>query len=223
MQDNKCWMQDNLRYKPNGDSSGTVTAGFSATQFNNVGLYMTVDGTSTTTSPNLDIAYYADPITATGGTNLCRSSSTNALLPDPNITKCGFLYNWTTATANTAPQSQTTGDASGSICPTNWHLPTGRTTGEFAALEVAAGGPGTTQTPPLQSQIDLWWPTGTWRGLFSGLYFTGFNYQGTAGYYWSSSVNSASYGYSLDFYSTAVSSGTTSTNRYGGVAVRCVL
>ena len=224
--DNKCWMLDNLKYKPNGDTTGTVTPGFTAEQQANTGTYLTVDGTADNTSPNSDVALYIDPIPAVGG--YCYNNTNK---PAENITKCGLLYNWQTTTAGTAPQTSYffgQPNAVGSICPANWRLPNGGGTtsvqiGDFAVLETAAGGPGTSQTPPLQPQIDLWWPNGSWRGVFSGYYRAIVELHSAYGWYWSSSVASVSNGSQLRFSSSNVYPGTTTAARYNGLAVRCVL
>jgi uncharacterized protein (TIGR02145 family) len=223
LDDNKCWMLDNLRYKPNGDTAGTVTPAFSATQVASTGQYLTDNGTSSSAAPNFDVAKYIDPISSPGGSNLCRSNSSNSLVPAENITRCGLLYNWYTATAGTAPQSQTTGDTSGSICPANWHLPAGRNaSGDFGVLDITYGGTGAYQIGTPAQLATLWLSSGAWHGVFSGYYASGFNDQGTNGIYWSSSVTSAANGYALNFGSTLVHPGTNGNDRYYGFAIRCV-
>jgi uncharacterized protein (TIGR02145 family) len=233
-----CWMTDNLRYKPNGDTTGTVTSSFSATQVWTG--YLTGDGTnagtSGTTTDNLDSGKYIDPIISTGGSNFCRSTTSNPLMPANNISKCGLLYNFYTATAGTTPQSQYTGSppyqqgytASGSICPANWHLPTGyNASGDFGVLDIAYGGNGASRTGLTDQSVDplnsLWREKWPWQGLFSGGYTNSFSGQGTNVSYWPSSVVNATSGYVLYFNSTTIYPGASGTNRYYGVAIRCVL
>jgi len=227
MQDNKCWMLDNLRYKPNGDTTGTATAtGFSAVQLANTGTYLSTDGTQPSTimvDTKNDAAKYIDPIIYTSG-SYCRDNTNKS--PE-NITKCGLLYNFYTTNAGTIPYNQATAGSTGagSICPSGWHLPTGyNASGDFATLDVAAGSTyATSSTPPQTTQLALWWHNGAWRGLLSGYYGNNFYSQGTSGYYWSSSVQGMVYGYYLYFHSASVYPGTTNGNRYYGSAVRCVL
>jgi len=217
--DNKCWMLDNLKYKPNGDTSGTNQPGFTAEQQVNTGTYLTVDGASNNTSPNLDIAKYFNPIIHP----YCYNSIDKSL---ENITKCGLFYNFYTATAGTAPQSShfSGQNATGSICPANWRLPTGGpTTSDFGVLDIAGSGTGATTTPPSQANLDLWWPTGIWRGVFSNYYNSSLTAQGSSGSYWSSSTATNWTGFFLHFYSLNVYPGTTNNARYLGMAVRCVL
>jgi uncharacterized protein (TIGR02145 family) len=224
-------MLDNLKYAPGLGSTATLG---SATSPNNIPQlvttgYLTQDSGNTTTAPNQDTAKYIDPIGTTGGSSLCRNI---ANISPENITKCGLLYNFYTATAGTAPQSQYTGSspyqqgytASGSICPTNWHLPTGyNASGDFGQLDIAYGGTGAYQSGTPAQLATLWRHTGAWRGLFSGLYTTSFANQGSYGYFWSSSVVSGTYGYYAVFTSSVVYPGTGNNYRYYGLAVRCVL
>jgi len=126
----------------------------------------------------------------------------------------------------------------GTICPAGWRLPVGRTgdgstTGtndynEFAILNGAMYTAGTSLAPDLTTGSP--YPT-NWHniGSFSGISSGRFNYQqglsgmsGT-GFYWSSSMTSATQSASLYYYSTSVSSGAYSTPRSMGFAVRCVL
>ena len=216
--DNKCWMLDNLRYKPNGDTSGTATSGFNSAQVADTGIFLTQSGAGTSAAPNLDSPKYVDPIIETYCYNNTNKSS-------QNITKCGLLYNFYTATAGTAPQSQTTGNASGSICPVNWRLPVGYdTSGDFGVLDVAYGGTGVYQSGTPSQLATLWRHTGTWRGVSSGFYDSTFmGASASSGYYWSSSVVSAASGYILYFTATGVYPGTANNVRYIGQGVRCVL
>ena len=51
-----------------------------------------------------------------------------------NNTTYGAYYNWETATAGTGTQNLADSDATSSICPKGWRLPTGGGSGEFQAL-----------------------------------------------------------------------------------------
>ncbi|MCL2280445.1 hypothetical protein FWC31_00965 [Candidatus Saccharibacteria bacterium] len=232
--DNKCWMLDNLRYKPNGDTTGTVTSGFSATQVANTGTFLTNNGNNTpNNTSNIDTPLYIDPITVA----YCYNNTNKS---PQNITKCGFLYNLYTANAGTVDYTIATGgtQSTGSICPLNWHLPTATSTtsgpgngtsynyADFAVLNASMNA-GTFTTPGVTTQTtgfyENWQYNGPWRGVFSGFYGGAFLDQGAYGSYWSSSVHSAAYGRYFYFNSSLVSPGNSSNNRYYGSAVRCVL
>ncbi|MFV0485433.1 MAG: IPT/TIG domain-containing protein, partial [Candidatus Saccharimonadales bacterium] len=108
MADNKCWMVDNLKYAGFGDLSQES------------GKYLTVDGTSTQSTANSDVAKYVDP-----GANSYCTGSTN--IPGNTNTRCGLLYNWYAATGGTGTYAQSTSgnQVSASICPANFRLPSG--------------------------------------------------------------------------------------------------
>ena len=148
------------------------------------------------------------------------STSTDGGATNPQY---GYLYNWcaamgaqnggskpnTSACANaTTPAPNTTI----SICPAGWRLPTQSPTNDFTLLNNAVNGGLTNTDAGLRSE---------WLAQRSGYWRSGFYVQGSYGYYWSSTQNSASYGRSLYFYSSLVSP-SYNYNKYGGFAVRCV-
>jgi uncharacterized protein (TIGR02145 family) len=214
-------MLDNLRYKPNGDAKGTVTASFSAAQVTEMGAsnMLTVSGTSSggTNYDNYNSAKYIDPVIAIP---YCYNNNNK---PVNNITKCGLLYNFFTATAGTAPNTVKSGKAAGSICPTNWHLPTGQySTDDFGTLDKAYNGAGSyhTDTAVMGS---LWHYTGAFGGIFSHVYTTSFSQYATGGYLWSSQVQFDSGAYFLSFNASFVQPSNNSLGRFAGMGVRCVI
>jgi uncharacterized protein (TIGR02145 family) len=220
--DNKCWMLDNLKYKPNGDSTGTVTPNFSATQVANTGStnMLTIDGTDATGDnwDNWNATKYIDPIVATYCYN-------NVNKPANNITKCGLLYNFFTSTAGTA----TSGNATGSICPANWRVPIGYInsdfkTGDFAILNGSMNA-GTLAAGSISSgtgYYENWQHSGVFAGIRASGYNSTFASTGFAASYWSSTVGSARFGSVLSFDSTSVST-TGYQDRLYGDAIRCVI
>ncbi|MCL1876538.1 hypothetical protein FWF74_00630, partial [Candidatus Saccharibacteria bacterium] len=226
--DNKCWQIDNLRYKPNGDTIGTNQAGFSATQVWTG--YLTQNGASSSTSPNQDSAKYVDPIQKTYCYN-------NTDKPTENISKCGLLYNFYTATAGTGVQSIDAAgtQATGSICPANWRLPTTTSTAsgpgngtsfdyaDFAVLNASMNAGTLTTGNTAGSYYSNWRPSGAFHGVFSGYWYSSFNNQGSIGYFWSSSVRNSSGARYLDFSSSYVHPGDDSLLRNYGFGVRCVV
>jgi uncharacterized protein (TIGR02145 family) len=174
---------------------------------------MTVDGTSTQSTANSDKAFYANP----AGTTYC--DTTVYTQNSASKTGCGYLYSWYAATNGTGTYPLSSGEASGSICPANFRLPTGGDTGEFAYLNAYMAG----VTPPSTSDSYYanWHPAGSWQGVFSGYWLNGLNYQSSNGYFWSSTVNSSSYPYRMVFYPSSVSPASYNSKSYG-FAVRCV-
>jgi uncharacterized protein (TIGR02145 family) len=137
-----------------------------------------------------------------------------------NYTECGYLYNWCAALANaSASCSESTNNTNITnggvgLCPTGWRLPTGGASGEFQAMYTAIGG----------TQASLVGSSSTWRGVYSGSFDPGFGlyYQGSYGYYWSSTASSSALSYSLAFNTSSVNPRNAGTSKYYGSAVRCV-
>jgi uncharacterized protein (TIGR02145 family) len=196
MADNKCWMITNLAYAyGNHYTSGNGSSGW------------TTSATST--------AYYTDSYNDTGvtqfsGTRCPKSYATSASNLDG--TECGFLYNWFAATAGTGTAAMTSGNATASICPVGWHLPTGGSSGEFRALNIL-----------MSSSAANWTSSGVWRGAYSGYFNPGYGLvnQGSHGYYWSSTAGGSMGVYSFYFVSGYVYP-ENSSSKYVGFAVRCV-
>ena len=130
----------------------------------------------------------------------------------------GNLYQWNAATAGTGG-TITSADATDSICPKGWQLPTSNNSnsGSFQALMNAysissntAGSTAITQTPLYFN------PSGY---VASGSLW----YAGAYGYYWSSTaLSSASGAYFLYFFSGRVDPSGDIVLRYVGLSVRCL-
>jgi uncharacterized protein (TIGR02145 family) len=210
MQDSKCWMIDNLKYLPttnypNGQQIAQVASG----------KYMTVDGTNTQSTANSDKAFYANP----AGITYCDT----AVYTENSASKtgCGYFYNWYAATNGTGTYALSTdgAQATGSICPANFRLPTSTSTGEFAYLNAYMAG----VTPPSisNSYYAGWQPAGSWQGVLSGYWASSLNLQSSRGYFWSSTALNSALVYYMLLYSNNVYP-TTNSSKSVGLAVRCV-
>ena len=226
MQDNKCWMVDNMKYLGEGITISNVDSTTGIT-YNNSDKYNTVDGTDTQSTANSDKAFYNNPMSD----SYCYGTSIQS-----SYTKCGYLYNWYAATAGTGTYNVSTGgtNVSGSICPTGWRLPsatsdgstatgdgTSYTAADFAVLNASMNA-GALTAGSTTSYPTGWQFTGAWSGVFSGSWYGGFYYQGSNGYYWSSTAFSSTYARHLYFYSSGVGPGNNG-GKYSGFAIRCVL
>ena len=130
----------------------------------------------------------------------------------------GNHYTWNAATAGTGGADVEGEDATDSICPKGWQLPTSNNSnsGSFQALtnaySISSNGAGSTAlvSAPLYF-------------VRSGDVYSGsLRYAGNVGLYWSSTAySSASYAYSLHFYSGYVDPSNYSS-RYAGFSVRCL-
>jgi uncharacterized protein (TIGR02145 family) len=204
-----CWMETNLAYAGGGtntygDATSAITQGSSSADLTDTeARYFVPTGSNRTTGTT-------DPSTSTNGTG-----------------QYGYLYNWCAAmnsqsaacqiTSSDQPnQSVNSGTASTlyNICPLNWRLPAGGSGGEFAALNSAINSGSTSSWSRLLTQ-----------GLFmySGVWSDDFKFQGSTGYYWSSTAypSRATHAYTLNFGASGVYPAISVTKR-SGFAVRCV-
>ena len=231
MQDNKCWMVDNLKYAGEANTDLANVDGTYGLVYNNEsGKYNTVDGTNTQSTDNFDKAFYNNPMSD----SYCYGTSIQS-----SYTKCGYLYNWYAATAGTGTYDTNTSgtNVSGSICPTGWRLPSGSSDGstatgngtsdtaaDFAVLNASMNAGSLTTGSTSSSYYAGWQFTGAWSGVFSGTRSNGFFSQGSVGYYWSSTAFSSPNARSLYFFSSYVSPGTNVNSiKYNGFAIRCVM
>ena len=239
MQDNKCWMIDNMKYLGEGITINNTADSTQGMTLNNTsGRYNTVDGTDTQSSTNSDKAFYNNPMSQeycyTGNYNSDGQTGTHDLAT--SYTKCGYLYNWYAATAGTGTYDTNTEgtNVSGSICPTGWRLPsamsdgstatgngTSYTAADFAVLNASMNA-GSLTTGSTSSYPTGWQFTGAWSGVFSGHWGNGFSYQGSDGEYWSSTALFSTEARELLFNSSNVYPGDNSYYKYYGFAIRCV-
>lgn len=194
--DGKCWMLTNLAYAGGGTNtySDVKTITNSNTLDYTKAYYMIPTGANATTEPTA-------PSTSTNGTG-----------------QYGYLYNWCAAmgvqTSTSACMNATTPapDASISICPAGWRLPTSNG-GDFTTLNSAVNSGSTSSPSGLLS---------SWFAQYGGYWYSGFSTQGSNGYYWSSTQSAATLGYGLFFSSASVDPANSSGNKQSGQSVRCI-
>lgn len=135
----------------------------------------------------------------------------------------GYLYNWCAAmgaqTSTTACTVHATLPAlpnqSVSICPANWKLPTGiPATGSLQLLANAVGAANDAAGSTALESV--------WLAQLGGRWVSGLGYQGSFGYFWSSSQDSASHAYGL-YYTASNVYPDFSIVKYGGHSVRCLV
>lgn len=120
-------------------------------------------------------------------------------------------YNWYTATAGTGTHSVVAGNASASICPKGWRLPTGSSGGEIQALYNKY--PGTLLT----GRPADWALTGIYSGIGNA-----FASVGAEGYYWASTANDADIAWSIYLYASQDAIPAAWARKYDGLTVRCI-
>lgn len=197
LKDGKCWMIDNLKLG-SGLSTGqtkVLTSSDSDVPASGFTMTMTAEKAKYTgsgaTRYDMDAAY----VDATWG---------------------GF-YSWHTATAGTGTYAMSSGNASNSICPKGWRLPTGGSSSDFADLVNAYGGNNSTGSSNLRAT-----PVPNFQ--YSGLVWNdgdGLAYQGSDGYYWSSTAGNSYNAYYL-YLSSSIAYPAYYFDKYYGYSVRCV-
>ena len=128
----------------------------------------------------------------------------------------GNLYQWNAATAGTGGTISNYANATDSICPKGWRLPTSTSSGEFQALMTKYSITSNTDSTTRITQSPLYFhPSGY---VSSG----SLRLAGSYGFYWSSTAySSTSYAYNLAFDSRNVAP-TGYNYRYYGRSVRCL-
>ncbi|MCL1876517.1 fibrobacter succinogenes major paralogous domain-containing protein [Candidatus Saccharibacteria bacterium] len=228
LQDGHVWMLNNLKL---GSTTGTTPLTPANTNIASNWTLPQVRGAQTPVAFDIPYAYDTAP------------SATNNIADD---TFYGYYYNWCAATAggtasggsNTCPayDERPAGnvepdDATGDICPANWRLPIGGSTGEFAWLNAKMKNPSASSPSTIgeSGYYENWQFTGPFRGVFSadvrhaGPAWLG---QGSWGFWWSSSHAPGSSANALNLYvnsSSVAPGGHYFETRYRGFTVRCIL
>ena len=185
------------------------------------GMYVNNDPTAWTSCNNYWSGGSCSNWTNVSSMTAMTEEHTDGTIIDSNTYDAHYLagnyYQWNAATAGTGGESVTSGNATGSICPKGWTLPTSGNSnpGSFGGLTNAysignnsAGATALTKSP-------LYFiPAGY---VLSG----SLNYAGNYGYYWSSTASSSTNAYNLDFGSSYVYP-SSSDGRYYGQSVRCL-
>ena len=226
--DGNLWLADNLRLDL---TDGTLLANMNETNTNasNTTLGYLKGTTHGTTSDRYAITAvsdwstnqtygssysYSDPLVDIASKNSVNSS--DSLSDDAKTWKYGIYYNYCAASAgsycygNGTNQGTSSGNASEDICPKNWRMPTGDTSGEYGILYSNSN---------YNTYVDY---RSALRLPLSGTFLNGSaSDQGSLSGFWSSSRISNNNIYNLSLDSSNVYFG--SRNRVVGVPVRCVL
>ena len=228
LKDGNCWMLDNLALDPT-DATTAANMNASNTNASSAAISNLLNGGSTTTG-------WSNTAVANVTTNFNNSDShiqprINNVSKDTLVTsygsastngqaKVGIYYNYCAASASTycyaggsgVDKPDTIIDADQDICPANWKMPTGGSTGEYLALAQKYGSDAT-NTNSLQYNLST---------PLSGYYYASWaEGQGIYGRWWSSTYNS---GWSMyDLYVNPTAANPDSYNRNDGHPVRCLV
>ncbi|MBR3365614.1 InlB B-repeat-containing protein, partial [Candidatus Saccharibacteria bacterium] len=206
--DNKCWMVQSLRLTNYNltTADSDVSSDFSLT--------------ATTT--------YPEGANVWCSTEDATCNDKNQVYYNSAEPQNGAYYNWYTATAGTGTFALTSGNATSSICPKGWRLPTGGSSGDFALLDKAWGGTGTGRTDAnTYSTFTGSYTSGNNANFdLAGAIIGTFNSVGTYGYSWSSSAypsdSTRAYSTWLDIGTESVQPGVAYHHKFRGYPVRCI-
>ena len=234
--DGNCWMMENMRL--NGDailnSSNTdhpAVASLNATTdswCDNGNDTDCVDQSKVNTN-NINIGgsnASGRPLLTINTLSAMDFTSGNDFLSSLQWYSYGNYYNYYAATAGTGTYATASGDATGSICPAGWSLPTGDVGGQFGTLDVALGGTGLSDEQDNNAkgqEMSIKYRQYPNNYIYSGYWNVfGARYRGFFGYYWSktASVNSGAYRLLLAE-KMALPAGNHGDKFYG-FAVRCI-
>ncbi|MBR3115936.1 hypothetical protein IKF30_01790 [Candidatus Saccharibacteria bacterium] len=237
--DGNCWMMENLRLDSTATLSSSNTdnpaSGFTSiatstddwcddsnetcTNQNKLNTNNTnLGGTNASNVPLVNGPGQYNGSSATGGTK--GSSGGN----NYSWYSYGNYYNWYTATAGTGTYSVSSGNATGSICPSGWILPSGWQSssdkGQFSALDFTMGGIGEYQSGTVATNRWRSYPanfiySGGWCGPVAGA-------RGLHGGYWSRTAGSSDSAGYLFFTSEVVNPGYGLNDVRFGLTIRCL-
>lgn len=166
---------------------------------------------------NLDYDGGGTKVTAVSG--WAGTDANTARYYDPGDPITGNYYSWAAAT-NSTGNSISSGNASGSICPTPWQLPTSNSTtnkGSFGYMLSQYG----LQSSPSNGNYTI--TDDPLYFVYGGRVDSGKLYAaGIGGYYWSSTANPGTGAYNLYFVSNVVNP-SYGSGRYYGFSVRCLV
>lgn len=238
LKDGNYWMIENLRLNTTGSNDSTKAQGFGGV-FSGLAKAESANFSSSTTANSL---YSTTNITGSNqGYRFPRYNNKNTNSPVANMTSTsdniysyGNYYTWAAAIANTndytGPEvkvnDKTSETANTSICPSGWRLPYGRDTGNgtasggFYNLNYKINNDSSVTDATASKNLRAYPNNFVYSGSFNSY---SADYRGSSGYCWSSTANRSSAAYYLYFGSSNVAPGTSSSIKYNGLSVRCVL
>ena len=219
--DGNCWMSQNLAL----DLTKNVTIVASTTSGDTISVTpnyttQTTTGTTWAQADNNWRSYHPQSSESYYRAGTTKSSSPTGSGDTYLWEKAGNYYNWYAATAGTGTASMTSGDASASICPKGWRLPSNSGTKSYYNLITTTYGLASSSAGSTSLRAD------PLNFLLTGYYYYSngaMTRQGAGGYYWSSTARSPSTSaYQLNFSTSSISTQNTDGNKGSTDMVRCV-
>ena len=231
LKDGKCWMVENLNL-----AGGTALSATDTDVSSDYIANFTTSNNLTKDDTNNTIVLPASSTTGFDQNNYSYVFNSSNKTDNCAALGCYSYYSWDVATLGSGRNISTDNtDAPYSICSKGWHLPNTRTgtdsSSDFRALMIAYGGSASIETYDSSTNptgIDMYHdigPTSIPAFLLSGNYNNSLpGYNGSAGFYWSSTSDSTNTSVSrlLDIRPNNKVSPTSRGNRYYGYSIRCL-
>ena len=214
--DGNCWMSQNLALELTKNTAiiaskndGTTVSVIpdNTTQTTGNVTWMLKDDSWHSYHPTSDESYYRKGATK----NKSPSGSGDSYLWE----SAGNYYNWYAATAGTGTSTLANTEATASICPKGWRLPSNTGRKSFQNLIVTSYGLANNSTGSVALRGD------PLNFVLAGRYSSNMSYQGSAGVYWTSLAAGATYSFYLRFDSSTVRPQQTNAQN-SGYNIRCV-
>ena len=216
LQDNNCWMTENLRLDPSTVTFDSTNTNSPTTDF----LSAVQNTASTNTMCNTDNSGCIDTVQFnTNNINRSFTPTYNANSTNRSWYSYGVMYNWFTATAGNGTYAMDTGSVTGDICPAGWRLPTGGQNSDITELNRIINGGATNSATSLLKYPNNFVRSGDYNNNKPGG-------RGTYARYWTAtatnSVNAYRFGIGTSSNINTVTPAN-SYNKWDGFAVRCIV
>ena len=220
--DEKCWIVENLRLDP-----GTATMSNQNTNNPTVDFLGAVNESDVSLSSNTLCATRGPECTDQiqyNANNLNRSLTQTYNSDGNNVAWYGYgvYYNWYTATAGNGTFSTTEqsgpnhdGILSGDICPADWHLPTGGSSGEYDILNKVINNNSTTSDVVWRAYPNNF----VWSGDYNNIKR---NSSYSNGRMWTATTKDNDNAYRLGYEVGVLQASARAYEKWDGFAVRCV-
>ncbi|MBQ8156428.1 hypothetical protein IJ101_01430, partial [Candidatus Saccharibacteria bacterium] len=217
LEDGKCWLLDNLRLDPT-EPQVQINLSVSTTNASDQTLDYFINGGRDASAkyPTAGLANWTSGYSFSQPLINADSKNTTVTSYGDGSGKVGVYYNFCAASAGSycygdgTSEGTSEGDADEDICPAGWRMPTGGSSGEHQAIYAAYSSNATNFRNALSTPLS---------GYFVG---GSASYQGTTGYFWSSTRYDSFNIYRLLVYSSNVYPQSYGNRGYG-ISVRCLL
>ncbi len=206
--DGKCWMIENMRLDPvNATITAENTNNPNSTFLSNLA---SLSAPEAACNADADAACVDRIFYNTNNINRENSPSSSVVNAPASWYSYGVYYNWYTATAGNGTYSMTSGNVTGDLCPSGWHLPTADNSGDFKTYNSVANNNDNNTDPGYRT-----YPA---NFVYSGDIGVTIAGRGSNGRYWSATAKDNKNAYRLGIPNKRLSE----YRKWDGFAIRCI-